>query len=317
MTQLVIRKIAWEFDDTVPFLWQPAHPNFSMFCNVFTFIAVPFEKYIISALRQAQDRLAEDPDVASEAEAFLRQEAQHAAAHRKHMKALIAKYPGLQQCYVDATAAYDRLIEQHPVGFHAAYVANLEATFTPLFKVILDNRESLFGGGDSRVASLMAWHFVEEIEHRSSGLILNNHINADPWYRVKLIRQTFRHVGAMAEAIAVGIDDAVPYEDRGTSAKELLSGGLLTRELKARLPIRRPRKQPSTAPILFDTVPSKDLAKMAWRLLLSQTPGHDPAAQPLPTWADTWMQAYDDGADMRSFFGVASSGQASGPGAAR
>lgn len=63
------------------------------------------------------------------------------------MKALIAKYPGLQQCYVDATAAYDRLIEQHPVGFHAAYVANLEATFTPLFKVILDNRESLFGGG--------------------------------------------------------------------------------------------------------------------------------------------------------------------------
>lgn len=59
MTQLVIRKIAWEFDDTVPFLWQPAHPNFSMFCNVFTFIAVPFEKYIISALRQAQDRLAE------------------------------------------------------------------------------------------------------------------------------------------------------------------------------------------------------------------------------------------------------------------
>ena len=61
MTKLVIRKIPWEFDDTVPFLWQPAHPNFSMFCNVFTFIAVPFEKYIIAALRQAQDHLARDP----------------------------------------------------------------------------------------------------------------------------------------------------------------------------------------------------------------------------------------------------------------
>ena len=31
----------------------------------------------------------------------------------------------------------------------------------------------------------MMWHFVEEIEHRSSGLILCRHVNPDPWYRVK------------------------------------------------------------------------------------------------------------------------------------
>ena len=317
MTELVIRKIPWEFDDTVPFLWQPAHPNFSMFCNVFTFSAVPFEKYIIAALRKAQDRLAEDAGVAAEAEAFLRQEAQHAAAHRKHMTALIAKYPGLEQCYVDATAAYDDLVEQRPVEFHVAYVANLEATFTPLFKVILDNRDSLFGGGDSRVASLMAWHFVEEIEHRSSGLILNNYINPDPWYRVKLIRKTFKHVGATTEAIGRRIDEVVPYEDRMTSAEELLSGGLTSRELKVRLRIGRRRNQASAVPTLFDDVPSMDLAKMVWRLLLSQTPRHDPANQPLPAWADAWMQAYEDGADMRSFFGTASAGSASVTGAAR
>ena len=226
------------------------------------------------------------------------------------MQALIAKYPGLEQCYLDSIKAYDDLIEQHPVEFHAAYVANLEATFTPLFKVILDNRESLFGGGDSRVASLMAWHFVEEIEHRSSGLILNNYINPDPWYRVKLIRQTFKHVGATTEAIGRRIDEVVPYEDRMTSAKELLSGGLTSRELKVRLRIGRRRKQALAVPTFFDSVPLTDLAKMAWRLLLSQTPGHDPADQPLPDWADTWMRAYDDGADMRSFFGTASAGDA-------
>ena len=71
--------------------------------------------------------------------------------------------------YEDACNAYDELIDEQPIEFHAAYIANLEATFTPLFKVILDNRDSLFGGGDRRVASLMMWHFVEEIEHRSSG----------------------------------------------------------------------------------------------------------------------------------------------------
>ncbi|MEB4208041.1 metal-dependent hydrolase [Mycobacterium sp. 94-17] len=318
MTKLVIRKIPWEFDETIPFLWQPAHPNFSMFCDVFTFIAVPFEKYIIAALRQAQDRLAEDAGVAAEAEAFLRQEAQHAAAHRKHMKALIAKYPGLEQCHADATSTYERLIAQHPVEFHAAYVANLEATFTPLFKVILDNRETLFGGGDPRVASLMAWHFVEEIEHRSSGLILNNHINRDPWYRVKLMRQTFKHVGEMTDAIAKRIDEVVPFEDRRVSATELLSGGLVSRELKARFSFGRRQRRDSNLPTLFDNIPAKDLAKMAWRLMLSQTPGHDPADQPLPAWADVWMRSYDEGTDMRTFFGsAASTGDASATDGAR
>ena len=201
MTDLVVRKMAFQFDSSVskvPFMWQPANPHFAIFCNAFTFIAVPFEKYIIAALRQAQDRLSSDADIAAEAEAFLRQEAQHAAAHRKHMIALIEQYPGLERCYKQTTASFNELIEAHPVEFHAAYIANLEATFTPMFKVILDHRDWLFAGGDTRVASLMMWHFVEEIEHRSSGLMLYRHLMPDPWYRVKRARQTFQHVGTIA-----------------------------------------------------------------------------------------------------------------------
>src|SRR5258708_39178861 len=82
MTDLIIRKIGWEFDASVPFLWQPANPNFSNFCNAFTFIAVPFEKYIINAVRKAQHQFDKDEAIAAEAEAFLRQEPQHATAHR-------------------------------------------------------------------------------------------------------------------------------------------------------------------------------------------------------------------------------------------
>jgi hypothetical protein len=75
MTSLVVRKIPWDFDATVPFMWQPANPNFGLFCNAFTFIAVPFERYIVAVVRKAADRLNQDPDVAAEADAFLRQEA--------------------------------------------------------------------------------------------------------------------------------------------------------------------------------------------------------------------------------------------------
>jgi len=302
MTDLVVRKIAWEFDDSVPFMWQPKNPSFGLFCNAFTFIAVPFERYIVSAVREAQDKLSEDPEVASEADAFLRQEAQHAAAHRKHMIALTQRYPELERCYEDACSAYDKLIDEQSIEFHAAYIANLEATFTPLFKVMLDNRDALFGGGDRRVASLMMWHFVEEIEHRSSGLLLSRHINPNPWYRVKHFRATSRHVAALAQAVAETFDRVVPFEDRGASTRELMSKGLMTRELKYRLPWKQGRRDEGP-PSIFQDVPSNQLAKMVWRLWLSQTPYHDPADQPLPEWADTWMAEYDRGTDMTRFFG--------------
>ena len=302
MTNLVIRKIRWEFDAGVPFLWQPANPAFGMFCNVFTFIAVPFERYLIKALRQAQDAFETAPEIAAEADAFLRQEGQHAAAHRKHMTALIERYPGLERAYDDATRMFDDLIAAHPVEFHAAYVANLEATFTPLFKVMLDNRDSLFGGSDPRVAGLMMWHFVEEIEHRSSGLILSRHLTPDPWYRVRRIRDTFRHIGEVAAVIARTVDEVVPIEDRGMSAVDLMSPALLIDEFVYRGPGGRRRRQRRTGTdTLFHSVPTGELARMVWRLTLSQMPHHDPAAQPLPAWAATWMAEYERGTDMTAF----------------
>ena len=153
MTTLVVRKIPWEFDSatcrscgsrptrTSGFL-QCVHIHRGAFRAVHRQCGAP----------GGQDQLGEDPEVASEADAFLRQEAQHASAHRKHMLALVGVIPSSERCYDDACDAYDGLIDEHPIEFHAAYIANLEATFTPLFKVILDNRDSLFGGGDQRVA---------------------------------------------------------------------------------------------------------------------------------------------------------------------
>jgi hypothetical protein len=50
--------------------------------------------------------------------------------------------------------------------FRLAYIADTEATFTPAFKLMLDNEATFFQPGDDRVASLFLWHFVEEVEHR-------------------------------------------------------------------------------------------------------------------------------------------------------
>ncbi|CQD18487.1 metal-dependent hydrolase [Mycobacterium lentiflavum] len=303
MTDLVIRKLPWTFDDTVPFQWQPANPMLGIFGNLFTFFAVPFEQYIINALRDAKDRVT-DPKVAEEMEAFVRQEGQHSWAHRKHMNTLIKQYPGLKETQREVTDLFDSLLASRSTEFHVSYVANIEATFTPLFKVFLDHRDSIFGGGDPRIASLILWHFVEEIEHRSSGLIICDHLTRHRWSRSRYTFATAKHVMSVVEAIAHGFDRHVPATDRGgLSAHRTMTSGVVVTELKRRLRLRfvGPSRK-VLPPSMFHDVPSRELVAMILRLIMSQAPYHNPADQPLPQWAAVWMAEYERGVDMTTFF---------------
>src|SRR5262245_34428847 len=108
MTSLTVRRPPIPIDASVPFQWQPANPRFGLFGNTFTFLAIAFERYIVSATRQAMPRIT-DPAVAEEADAFLRQEAQHARAHRLHANAMIAQSPGLEETFAATNGAYDAL----------------------------------------------------------------------------------------------------------------------------------------------------------------------------------------------------------------
>lgn len=303
MTDLQVRRIPFRFDESVPFQWLPTNPDFGAVANAIGVIAVAFEKYIVAVVRRAMPRLT-DPAVVAEADAFLRQEAQHARAHRLHLNALVARYPGLASTIDEAVASYDRLLDEEPLEFHVAYIAALEATFTPLFTMMLDTRHDLFDPGDARVASLFAWHFVEEIEHRSSALTIYHAVVADPRYRLRVAWRVGSHVlGVYATAVA-GFERHVPPEDRLVDAGELAPGRLWQREVAVRLPVvgRRLRRRGATAP--FHAVPTGRLAVMTLRLLRSQAPGHRPAGERLPRWADTWFAAYDRGADMTTFVGA-------------
>src|SRR5262245_62686201 len=101
-------------------------------------IAIEFEHMIVAAVQEARPFMT-DADVEAEAVAFLRQEAQHSSTHRKHVNALIRRYPGLQQTFDDALASFDRVTATRPLEFRLAYVADTEATFTPSFKLMLEN----------------------------------------------------------------------------------------------------------------------------------------------------------------------------------
>lgn len=308
MTDLQIRKIDFRFDDEIPFQWLPSHPKFGLMANAISIMAIGFEKFIVASMRRAMPMI-KSPAVAEEAEAFLRQEAQHAKNHRRHIAALVRQHPGLQQTVDAAVASFDQLLTE-PIEFQLAYTADLEATFTPIFKIMLDHQDVLFEPGDERVASLFLWHFVEEVEHRSSALIIFDDIVGNRWYRTKMVRRVFGHVMQVYREILAGFDEHVPHDVRQAEYKNVSPDGVRREEVLARLPI------PSSwrtrlgmfPPSAFAPASNLEMFLLAYRLIRSQVPHHRPQEEPLPAFADTWFKAYERGHDVTRFYTSALAG---------
>ncbi len=289
-----VRNVSFAFDDATPFQWNPANPFFGFAMNSLSFIAPPFERYMVTTAREALPRIA-DPEIAADADAFLRQEASHAREHRRHVAALTKQYPGLAAVSAEIERRFDALVATQPLEFHLAYAADIEATFTPMFNVWLRHRDTLFDNGDPRVAPLFLWHLVEEIEHRSSAYLLYNAVVRDPWYRVRAMPAVFAHMLGCHTVAVRGFDAHVPLEARLAPAGEL---ALDWDELVAKLTRLWPLADQPTYPDQFASVPRTELWRMVYRLLCSQYPHHSPADEETPPFADEWLAEYDRGRDV-------------------
>jgi len=261
-----------------------------MQCNLITFFAPGFEKFIVDATREAIP-LMRDPAHAEEANAFLRQEAQHSAAHMSHYRALVRRWPGLQETMDGVIASYDRLTATKPLAWRLAYTAVIENTFTPYFKVFLDHEDKLFEPGDERVASLFLWHFVEEIEHRSSALMVYDAVHGDFPYRVRTIASVVKHLGEILGIVSRGFQEHVPAADGGHYGR-LLPNGLNPRSVFSAARAARQLTVPGQA--TYSGVPKREFYAMLAGLVRSQGPSHDPEFENLPPFAGRWFRRYSE-----------------------
>ncbi len=306
MTELTVRRLRFDFGAPVPMVWQPDNPRFSHAVNMMSFIAICFEKMIVEAVREAKPHFT-NPEVASEASAFLRQEAQHASAHRQHVAALIQRYPGLQQTLDGIMAAYDRMTTTKSLAYRLAYIANLEATFTPSFKFLLDNEDIMFRPGDDRVASLLLWHMVEEVEHRSSALIIYNTVVGRRLNRLRLLPSVIRHImGTLVPIYINGVNAHVPESDRVVDVRMMAVSWPIRARLR-RLASRN-RLGPNMAPPMLKNVDRDDKRRALRGLILSQNPFFDPAGEAIPSFAREWFNRYERGDDVTHWYGSQAAG---------
>ena len=54
------------------------------------------------------------------------------------------------------------------------------------------------------------WHFVEEVEHRSSALVIYDAAVGESWYRIRVLPKIFRHLVSVARIIVDGVNVYVP-----------------------------------------------------------------------------------------------------------
>ncbi|WP_396931711.1 metal-dependent hydrolase [Mycolicibacterium sp.] len=317
MTDLIVRKLRFAFAERpVPFLWNPSDPAFSCATNMLSFLFLAIEKMITVTVHEVLPSIT-DPHVAEEALAFVRQEGQHSMAHRQHAKGLIKAYPALQEVLDDMMGVYDELAATTSVKYRLAYIADLEATFTPTFTMMMNHADTLFAPGDDRVASLFLWHFVEEIEHRSSALIIYDAVVGEPWYRMRIAPSVFSHTGAVIEKAVNSFNTVIPLDERKVDATSMFGNPWLKTTVANKFPRLKNYRQfqiPDNGPVqkFYPHIPLREQAVAAFGVMRSQIPGHRPAKHKMPALAAEWLARYEAGYDVTRWYTASNSNASQG-----
>lgn len=181
---LVVRRMPFSFDEDINVQWNQARPEWSYMVNGAS-LTMPFlEPYLIRTMKKALPQLQGEALV-QEVKDYIGQEAQHYQQHRKFNDVVIAKgYDEIKELEKQMLTEFSGFEKSKSLKFNLAYAAGFESLALAVGHWLIENRDYLFGGSDSRVASLILWHFVEEIEHKCAAFDAYQAVYGNYWYRL-------------------------------------------------------------------------------------------------------------------------------------
>jgi predicted metal-dependent hydrolase len=257
--EIVVRSIPFEFPDELEPGWSP-HREWSHMVNGASLTMPYLEPFLIATLKEAMEGI-DDDDVLEEARGFNAQEAQHYKTHRRYNELLKATYPQLAKIEEAMKASYDRL-RTRSLTYRLAYSAGFETMTLGVTNWLVSERVELFGGSDTRVASFILWHFVEEAEHKRVAFDVYQATRGGYWQRLL--------------GVFTGSFDVFWWSRKGAVA--MLKADGLWRDPGSRLRLWR-----RTTEFFLAVLPV---------LLRSASPRHDPRDEPDPAWVGAWIAGY-------------------------
>jgi uncharacterized protein len=202
--------------------------------------------------------------LAAELDRYCRQEAAHFSEHRRFNEELTALRPRTIET-LEAVLAQDyaRLGRERSLRFNLAYAEGFESMALAIGHMLIEDREFLFGGAESAVASLVLWHFVEEIEHKNVAFDVFAHVSGGYVWRL------------------IGLFYATGHIFRRTRGgyRMLLQEDGLWRDLRSRLALGR--------------LIVRIFTRLAPKFLRILSPFYHPSTVADPAWMLAWRTLYE------------------------
>jgi len=195
--RIEIRKIPFEFDTSIPPIWNPARPEWSHMVNGASLTMPYLEPFLIKNLREAIE-LIDDNDLKEDARGFIGQEAQHYTNHRRYNETLKHNgYPELADVEASMEAGFADLAKRS-LAWRLAYTAGFETMTMGITEWLINQRGELFRNADPVVTSLVLWHMVEETEHKSVAYDVYQAVSGNYFLRIAGLLYGSLHVAILS-----------------------------------------------------------------------------------------------------------------------
>lgn len=265
--RMTVRSMRFRYPESLGGQWNKSRPEFSHIVNAGS-LAMPYlEPYLIETMRQARGKTS-DPALIREIDLYIGQEAAHFRQHQQFNKRLAALgYASVPEMEAVLKADYQGFGRTRSFTFNLAYAEGFEAMALSIGHMLIEDRAYLFGDGEPAVASLILWHFVEEIEHKCATYDVFKALDGRYLWRVYgLLYATFHIMGRARQGYRA----------------MLIEDGLWS-NWRSRLSLH--------------AVLLRIFGRLMPRLLRILTPGYDPRQVADPAWAIAWWQQHAGGTD--------------------
>ncbi|MFT4768602.1 MAG: putative metal-dependent hydrolase [Glaciecola sp.] len=247
--------------------WNTDKPEFAHIVNSAS-LAMPYlEPYLIKSMRKARP-LIKDAALEAELDKYIKQEATHYRRHKEFNDTLSDKgyttVAFLEQRLADD---YAKLESKRSLKFNLAYAEGFESMALAIGEMLIEDREYLFGHSDSAVASLILWHFVEEIEHKNVAFDVFDHLYGSYFWRIVGLVYATSHI----------------FWRTGQGYRALLKEDGLWKSTSSRWRLLK--------------VLGRVLGNIAPKWLRILRPGYHPQSVKDPDWGIAWAAVFDTGTE--------------------
>jgi hypothetical protein len=185
MTEIVVRKVKFEFPDELDDVFPGDDPIRETYLVAFSLTMPYLEPYLIRTYRSVLDQIT-DPELAEDVRKFSAQEAQHFQNHRRVNKIIKSQLGPDVAVRIEAIeqqldADYHRFNNDKSPRFNLGYAEGFEAMTCAMAMSMFELAAVGEGlGSDGRFGpwqQLWAWHAAEEIEHRTVAFGVYEHFH--------------------------------------------------------------------------------------------------------------------------------------------